>query len=386
MMITKEETIKKRLTSRFKGLGALMLALILAVLPTPLLPAGHVEAAEGDNYYLIANIQSNVLLCSGQESIDGAKVYDEMTLSSNTNTNKYVEIPSGDNKLGLKEGSPLSIEGSFYYGNYEFQITVENDVTLYVGSVCESDPDADPPYNNLAFYSGASIQVKLNGTVVAENTELYDEGKVSCQLPAGKYKVVNTPVLVGDYLSYPRCKNVIDFETIGTVEKSESTGVVETSESTGAVEGSVSAESYKDPGYPLYRLYNKRTGEHFFTMSEVERNYWLDRSAETGWTDENIAWYVSTDTGIPVYRVFDAKRTGQHRFTADVNERDEYLKKGWVDEGIGWYSSGSEGKEIYKLKHPTAKNHYYHYTIYEEERDTLLAQGWTLEESGFTGQ
>ena len=121
-------------------------------------------------------------------------------------------------------------------------------------------------------------------------------------------------------------------------------------------------------------------------MSEEERDYWIERSAETGWTSENIAWYVRKDTGIPVYRVFDANRTGQHRFTSDVNERDEYIKKGWVDEGIGWYSSGSDGKKVYKLKHPTAKKHCYHYTIYEEERDTLLAQGWTLEESGFTAQ
>ncbi|MBR1860811.1 MAG: hypothetical protein IJ796_02965 [Lachnospiraceae bacterium] len=151
-------------------------------------------------------------------------------------------------------------------------------------------------------------------------------------------------------------------------------------------EDSTETVSYKEPEYPLYRLYNTRTGEHFFTMSEEERDYWIERSAETGWTSENIAWYVRKDTGIPVYRVFDANRTGQHRFTSDVNERDEYLNKGWVDEGIGWYSSGSDGKTVYKLKHPTAKKHYYHYTIYEEERDTLLAQGWTLEESGFTAQ
>ena len=180
-------------------------------------------------------------------------------------------------------------------------------------------------------------------------------------------------------------------------ETSENTDVNsdETTDSTGEAatenENSEAAETaetvvYKVPEYPLYRLYNTRTGEHFFTMSEEERNYWLERSAETGWTDEKIAWYVRKDTGIPVYRVFDANRTGQHRFTSDVNERDEYLNKGWVDEGIGWYSSGSDGKKVYKLKHPTAKKHCYHYTIYEEERDTLLAQGWTLEESGFTGQ
>ncbi len=143
---------------------------------------------------------------------------------------------------------------------------------------------------------------------------------------------------------------------------------------------------YVPKNIPIYRLFNTKTGEHFFTRWEEERDYWLAHSAETGWTLEGIAWNASEKNDTPVYRVFDAFRTGQHRFTTSKAERDEYIAKGWTDEGIAWYSAEKEAKKVYRMTHPTAKYHIYHYTASEAEKEALEAQGWTAEDAGFTAR
>ena len=38
---------------------------------------------------------------------------------------------------------------------------------------------------------------------------------------------------------------------------------------------------------PVYRVFNPRTGEHFYTESEYERNILVQR----GWNGEGIGWY-----------------------------------------------------------------------------------------------
>jgi hypothetical protein len=81
------------------------------------------------------------------------------------------------------------------------------------------------------------------------------------------------------------------------------------------------------PVIPFYRLYNKRSGDHFYTASEREA-----RSA-SGYTPEGIAGYVYTTSvcnSVPLYRLYNGK---DHFYTKDTAERDSARRGGYRVEG-----------------------------------------------------
>ena len=43
---------------------------------------------------------------------------------------------------------------------------------------------------------------------------------------------------------------------------------------------------------------------------------------------------------VPVYRVFN-RSTGEHLYTTSAGEKDVLVRKGWANEGIAWYSNGA---------------------------------------------
>jgi hypothetical protein len=73
---------------------------------------------------------------------------------------------------------------------------------------------------------------------------------------------------------------------------------------------------------PVYRLYNRMTGTHFYTISTAERD---DVLATLGGTHvlEGIAYYVlpakGSDTAV-VHRFYN-RRTGVHFYTSSEEER-----------------------------------------------------------------
>ena len=117
----------------------------------------------------------------------------------------------------------------------------------------------------------------------------------------------------------------------------------------------------------MYRLYNPNSGEHFFTADVEEKDHLVD----VGWDDEGISWYAPVGVGDPVYRLYN-RYGGEHHYTIDEAERDMLIEAGWNDEGVGWYTYGTE-VPIYRVYNPNEYANNHHYTADKDEIDTLLA-------------
>lgn len=125
----------------------------------------------------------------------------------------------------------------------------------------------------------------------------------------------------------------------------------------------------------MHRLYNPNSGEHFYTADVEERDYLV----EVGWNYEGVAWYAPEESEIPVYRLYNSN-AGDHHYTMDIEERDDLIAEGWNDEGIGWYSVETEDVPLYRLYNPNAlEAGAHHYTADAAERDHLVEVGWSAE-------
>ncbi|MBR0377754.1 MAG: Ig domain-containing protein [Lachnospiraceae bacterium] len=74
---------------------------------------------------------------------------------------------------------------------------------------------------------------------------------------------------------------------------------------------------------PLYRFYNRKTGDHMYTISETERKALI----KAGWKLEGIACHVPKTSSKPVYRLYN-KSNGDHMFTISNNERKAMISAG----------------------------------------------------------
>lgn len=125
----------------------------------------------------------------------------------------------------------------------------------------------------------------------------------------------------------------------------------------------------------IFRLYNKMSGEHFYTSNLQEKK---DLLKSDSWQDEDVAWLAPTHSDVPVYRLLHPT-TLERLYTADKNEYEILsTQKGWKKEGIGFYSA--QGFEtnipLYRLSNPNAKIGVHHYTADEQERNALISLGW----------
>lgn len=124
----------------------------------------------------------------------------------------------------------------------------------------------------------------------------------------------------------------------------------------------------------IYRLYNPKTSEHFFTASEKEK----ENLYENGWWYEGVGFKAPT-TGNPVYRLVNSK-TNAHFYTASKAESTDLAKNGWKEEGIVFYSAPQDKTPVYRLYNsqlPVAGSH--QYLTSKAEVDSLVSQGWKLE-------
>lgn len=130
---------------------------------------------------------------------------------------------------------------------------------------------------------------------------------------------------------------------------------------------------------PMYRLYNRITGEHFYTANAYER----DVLKAGDWNYEGIGWYAPS-TGSPVYRLYNPG-LGDHHYTTNMAERDTLVREaGWNYEGIGWYSGGT--RPLYRQYNPGLRIGQHNYTANAGERDALIAyHGWRDEGIGWYG-
>ena len=103
-------------------------------------------------------------------------------------------------------------------------------------------------------------------------------------------------------------------------------------------------ETASDRNTPVYRFWNKKTTDHFYTTSSAEKKQ-LEKDYKSGEDDykyEGVAWYVPKDSGKPVYRFFDTKNFN-HYYTSSEDIRAS-LQTAYTDgtgtyryEGIAWY-------------------------------------------------
>ena len=135
----------------------------------------------------------------------------------------------------------------------------------------------------------------------------------------------------------------------------------------------------------MYRLYNKLTGEHLYTIDKNERDNLL--TSDT-WKDEGEGWIAPSVSDYPVYRLLNPNN-GDHHYTTDKNEFDTLPSYGWVAEGVAFFSADKDNSEnvlLHRLYNPNATGAgSHHYTADTNERDALVEKGWKYEGLAWAG-
>ncbi len=129
----------------------------------------------------------------------------------------------------------------------------------------------------------------------------------------------------------------------------------------------------------MFRLYNPNSGEHFYTADVNEKVHLID----VGWRYEGVGWRAPA-TGRDVFRLYNAN-AGDHHYTMDVDERDHLVDVGWTYEGVGWYSDEGERVPLYRQYNPNAVTGTHNYTTSAYENDHLVSVGWRAENVGWYG-
>jgi len=140
-------------------------------------------------------------------------------------------------------------------------------------------------------------------------------------------------------------------------------------------------------GGTVYRLYNKNSGEHFYTLSVGER----DSVVKAGWTDEGVAYDASVKASdsdaVPVYRVFNPNApadNSSHHYTCNAAEAQNLVSLGWRFEGVGFYvfpADRKNGMTVYREYNKNDGGH--NYTTNKEEHDFLMEAGWADENTAW---
>jgi uncharacterized protein DUF5648 len=141
---------------------------------------------------------------------------------------------------------------------------------------------------------------------------------------------------------------------------------------------------------PVYRFVSPQTGKYFYTPLEAERDNLIDNFSGT-WTLEGIAYYVylraTDDDLMPVYR-FWSPRSGSHFWTIDEAEKDRLIDQysdAWTYETLAFYaypewSQPEDAKPVYRFWSASLGAHFY--TIDENEKQRFIntmAGVWTYE-------
>ena len=125
---------------------------------------------------------------------------------------------------------------------------------------------------------------------------------------------------------------------------------------------------------PIFRLYNPRTGNHFYTRSSSERDSAISNHS---YVSEGTAFYAYPDQNSgksPVYR-FYSSLTGDHFYTASEGEKSSVQNNpqwGYTYEGIAFYvslSQESETSPVYRFYSPSTGDHFY--TASENEANSI---------------
>jgi hypothetical protein len=141
---------------------------------------------------------------------------------------------------------------------------------------------------------------------------------------------------------------------------------------------------------PVYHFQSPTTNQHFYTISESEKNKLITKYVGV-WSYKGVAYYAYARAVLPslkpVYR-FWSDKTGSHFWTIKESEKDKLVNDPaatWTYEGISFYGF-PEGQQplaaqpVYRFWSATIGGHFS--TIDAAEKDQLLATmaaTWTYE-------
>ncbi|MFP8780360.1 DUF1566 domain-containing protein [Hydrogenophaga sp. RWCD_12] len=140
---------------------------------------------------------------------------------------------------------------------------------------------------------------------------------------------------------------------------------------------------------PVYRFYNTRTGAHFYTSSESEKNTLLATMPQ--FTFDGTAFLAASESApglLPVYRLYNTQ-TGVHFFTISEAEKASILatQPQFQLDGVAYHASPAAGQgllPLYRFYVPTRGFHFY--TASPAEKDALIANtasGYSYEGIGY---
>lgn len=134
------------------------------------------------------------------------------------------------------------------------------------------------------------------------------------------------------------------------------------------------ANAYQDKA-PVFRLVNPDTAEHIYTIDANEARILY----VNGWGYEGICWYSPCE-GLPVYRLYNS-RTGLHYYASDLAEIYQVTSNNdWSVDNEGrkvFYSGGD--LSVYRL----LNGNHQHITADKNENEALDGMGWQQLEKEF---
>ena len=139
---------------------------------------------------------------------------------------------------------------------------------------------------------------------------------------------------------------------------------------------------------PMYRLFNKYTGEHLFTRKYNE----YSNLVKVGWIGESIHFRSYDSSGgndyIPIYRIFNPNAPGgDHHYTPSYQEVLERVADGWKLDHFGKVAFYGRAKTttaklpMYRLYNKASGRHLM--TLVNAEKNKCVNEGWTLEGISF---
>lgn len=127
----------------------------------------------------------------------------------------------------------------------------------------------------------------------------------------------------------------------------------------------------------VYRMYNRNSGEHFYTSNAAEK----DALKAATWVYEGVAWTTDSTGSTPVYRLYNPN-AGNHYYTVNAAERDALVRMGWRNEDVAFESGGDTA--VYVAYNPNSPIGNHNYTTDTTEQNSLIGQGWTFGTQSFS--
>lgn len=226
-----------------------------------------------------------------------------------------------------------------------------------------------------------NVDALAGGSVDYTDPSLYGDAAIALSLPqagiVGLSRSQNNLIIDINRDGIAQAENDLTIVNFFSEQDGVTTGSIETINNINSQQvidlfNTNSLETPTSQGTTVYRFFNDRTGVHFYTANEAERDavgQSIDFSFEGASYD---AVDPVTGGGVPVYRFLN-RDTGVHLYTISEAERDATTNlANFSFEGEAFFAYGTqvEGSiPIYRFFNSTTGAHFY--TPSELERDTV---------------